>query len=1105
MEKIFYNLMTLNAKKILNSLTKKNVVAQSDKNYKIDYAYDISEFNFAGREIISHIDRYGDNALFFQLRKCLPENVTIKPEDILRRSIIFVDFADIFSKTQNLEFNVDDFKQFNISHDKILTEDALMYQLMWLFRDGIKLSFDGNIYKTFLPFDKSNSMARHSQITFIDSDLKEILEKRLLLDLNFIGCELILIKYYAYRGLYLSTAYRIDGVSLNQDTVIVLEDEREFFYQSVFSANKNSDNFWEFDIAQNKELKLKSFDGEGFICPEYAKFVSDKLKSEHNFKKDSHSFQIRMPFTKGVLHEVDFQKFFIEQLKGVKKTSAGLKIKDMFGIERDLEKAKIILTESMFKCGAWLKQFSEISSDPMKYFFDKMNAYAHTLYITTTEARFHNHGQIKLNYQFLSTLDLTPQYFDDIAKQHAEKITAFTKNFDELLNQLETFNNSSELDETEPNSNNETDTEEIKFQSDRDKCLIAVAKNDAFLNDPKIKSIVEETIKNNERDLCIGRLDVAGEVRFLSCDLLKLLFAITEKIEGVQFSEEQKKSFSHQFLYYECFYMPKNKIDLNPFNFYGFLRNPHLSRNEQVILKPYVKKESLYEKYFSHLKGVVMVSAYSTAPMALGGADFDGDLVKVVSDSQIVEAIKRGVYETAENKVLRKLPVIDIPSVTAARIPVQKIIPLKVIIDTFDSKVGLVSDCAFKLSKKEYLFNGEPEEKYKNICAKCTVVVGLEIDAAKTGVHPEKNIAEIKKLAAGKDPFLTAKKIISGFATNKISPIIQEQDGKFFMYRSKDDADSNKIIFSTIENSTALIDALPNKFLSYSYERRSEDYKINFNPENTQYFKFEVEDWRKNLDRNKVDDLKNLVAAYLKIRALNYHINRLKKYSQDTKFIGHDINILKLQYDDLNKKLPCGVTIESGIKQIHAEISAIFKNGISQVNAAIDTLKTEKWHLTLSNERKIKAAKILGITESEFDNLPAAVPEILFNFQNNGYKIFYYVLKEIQARFNEGMTADDYIKISGDDEKNNDNKYYSVLYKIYSDADAEKKVFAVWHTEIIKTCLKFLLEIFDDNLNAALQHFWSIKSKDSKRDFFWNVFPIATIIDNIYFAEGQVD
>ena len=101
--------------------------------------------------------------------------------------------------------------------------------------------------------------------------------------------------------------------------------------------------------------------------------------SKHIKKKKGTS--ITLQFTKGVLHEVDFNKFFAEQI-----TAKGdpvpdrLFIYDVFGIKRDLKKAKIILTKSMFKCAGWLEDlmkniwnvtFFDKFHDPMKFFFDK--------------------------------------------------------------------------------------------------------------------------------------------------------------------------------------------------------------------------------------------------------------------------------------------------------------------------------------------------------------------------------------------------------------------------------------------------------------------------------------------------------------------------------------------------------------------------------------------------------------------------------------------------------------------------------------------------------------------------------------------------------------
>lgn len=131
-----------------------------------------------------------------------------------------------------------------------------------------------------------------------------------------------------------------------------------------------------------------------------------------------------------------------------------------------------------------------------------------------------------------------------------------------------------------------------------------------------------------------------------------------------------------------------------------------MSRNEQCLLKPMVRTDAaiyqkadhpknasyknytyylndIYTKYFGHLTGIVMVSRSSVAPLCLGGADFDGDLVNLIFDQDVAEAVKTGVYERKiiseegriVNELKRKLPVIVIPSTESAKEPVPEHVP----------------------------------------------------------------------------------------------------------------------------------------------------------------------------------------------------------------------------------------------------------------------------------------------------------------------------------------------------------------------------------------------------------------------------------------------
>ena len=69
---------------------------------------------------------------------------------------------------------------------------------------------------------------------------------------------------------------------------------------------------------------------------------------------------------------------------------------------------------------------------------------------------------------------------------------------------------------------------------------------------------------------------------------------------------------------------------------FALLRSPHLSKNELAMMRPFIpNKNDLHRKYFGHLKGIIMVSYYSNVPLVLAGADFDGDLVKIINDEDI--------------------------------------------------------------------------------------------------------------------------------------------------------------------------------------------------------------------------------------------------------------------------------------------------------------------------------------------------------------------------------------------------------------------------------------------------------------------------------------
>lgn len=276
--------------------------------------------------------------------------------------LVIVDFGKIF---QPLDKE-------NSGAWKIENQKALLDDSKDLIENGFDMYFEGGENPVHMvAFDKSGSMSRNSRISFIDEDFYEGLNTRLNLGMDFSKIPVIESKYYAYRGLYLSSSKRVKHPKfvINPDTIIIIKDVRtkkDNPEKPVTSYNydkniplatteikvvKDADfrevlqcNFQKPQIKDFEYVDIP-FDGSGFITPEYASYINKALKI-----KGATSFQIRLPFMKGMLHEVDVHEF----LETYNNKKGEQWYEDAFGIKRDLSKAHIFVTESMFKGMKWI-------------------------------------------------------------------------------------------------------------------------------------------------------------------------------------------------------------------------------------------------------------------------------------------------------------------------------------------------------------------------------------------------------------------------------------------------------------------------------------------------------------------------------------------------------------------------------------------------------------------------------------------------------------------------------------------------------------------------------------------------------------------------------
>ena len=1108
---------------------------QENENNYIDFSTRVRK-TLAG--VIKSVEAHSENALFYQTKKCLQELAGLEEgsafkdiiadwnNDSLKNLLIYIDFSGVFpyEKYAKRKFRWPKDIPF-AQKEKDISECAKITEAF--FMNGFDILFDTSEDPVhFVPFEKSASMARSASMIFIDSRLYKSLERRLRLGFNFSGDAVSASKLYAYTGLYLSDAHRIKespNFMLNEETVIVLSDnvtkDKKVSVEVVsgeeikrtLPGNSQEWSVRKYD-AEEFTTSINYFDGEGLISPEYCAEINKTLNTEYGMFGTAASIQIRMPFTKGMLHNVDFHKFICEKLH--LESCKDIMIKDAYGRSRSLEKAQIILTQSMFKIDKWLRnpKLSSIGEgdDPIGLYFKRFHEYDHAFHVGITDMHLSNAGRTKLNYQFLNTLALTDEELKGIADEHAG-FAKSGKSRDLLYNIIS------------DKINDEIDTSFDDAVEEYETWCVVAARNPAFLKDPKVKGMMKGVRYSLLKDLGRGRLTVNGSVKFLSRDLLALLSFMIGKIDcGKTVTEEQKKKAKNEIrkeqLWTTRFFVadsvPGNPVFTNDNrrlhllskSYYGILRNPHLSRNEQCSLSPFIPhKDGIYSRYFGHLKGILMVPQSSFVPQALGGADFDGDMVKLITDKRVNRAINDACYlpdsEESSKTHVRKLPIVMIPDTNprVVTLPEDRV-DFQTLQDTFSSRVGELSNRAIYLGKRQY-DEKHPNPAYDLSCETGTILVGLEIDAAKSGRHP--NLDEYLPSDRDSDYFIFSKQCIDELPKQhlievKEYPETSNTKGNIICHRlsvvAKYGANKNEElmagVFTEQYSGFYRIDSLPLRFireLSTLITAEEIDDK-----ENSVRFDFEKgADWKKQVSDPEITErLEDLIRSYKRILKTSQSVYYIEERLKRSNYTGCINTILKLQQ--------MGLKDEVQRRNLHEEAFMQLLTIFDSFNAAKPALKrlkdNRKWQFfETEDEKKSYADRYL------FNDKGTVLSEEVWNMLNtfrwNGYFLLYYYIKDIMLYYYETETENRLEQ--GEDLSNTSSKpsrYYEEFREIYKKALENKESKKIWNKRIIERCRYYLKELFPDRIDSAIMYTHKLRKCDPYGTFFWDMFNANEIL-----------
>ena len=962
-----------------------------------------------------------DNALFYQIMCVLHGDAFTRTPDgqlvtDLSDIIFYMDFSGIFDRSGAR-------KKHLIRQEKARA----------LFRpEGVSLDFGSGPHR-YLAFERSGSMSRQARLTFIREDFYDTVRRRIMMDMTIGDCQLS--KLYAYNGLMLSSGIRIDGIGIDRPHRVVVIDnptrtERNVSVITVEDDGTQSSTRKYHRVEKKEDIEITCFDGEGLISKEYARVVDEKLCG----KKVHTSFQIRMPYVKGMLHEVDFKDFL---------TLCGTDtITDLWGMEHSVRDVDVILTKSMFKGYGWLTA-SGMSWEDYWAVFRK---YRHALYITNV-SKEKPEKTTELNYQFLTTVSIQGDEFRPADLPDGWDHSPETDERNWLTKQTELAYYSFCADESFRQNYFLEKFERVSWwerHQGKDQILAAVLKkNPRFINESVYAKRLEDEADKIVEQYAVGRLIVAGDNRYLSGDLLDFLAFLRPTVpprkrrQRMFYSTVMTDHFPES-----SFYAPQAAYAHD--DACTLLRNPHIARNEELQLSFYDAKEErkqMRHYYFGHLTDVVMVDSNMLAAERLGGADYDGDMIKTISDPILNACVRRNynLYRYEKHKSLTNTENIPLLMIPTAQPQIRSAddweARFETVRSTFSSRVGQICNAALDRSIIAYNENSNAEERER--CREETetlaILTGLEIDSAKSGIRPDLDEYLTHKTVKRSD-FLKYKTLVEEMETRRTwyEPTHAARVKAFF----------KKVDWSKVDSN---VERLP--YLAQQLKKITPRIKAK-SARDEELFSFAQQpDWREQLNSDKLAAVDALLrdhdACLSRIRACRIPVKEKKRKSDVERIL-----YARGQEDEYDPD----------------ELYALFGSLPSErVSALQHAIREQAWHLMDEDARE----RFLREWLPEFED----IYDLLTDFRFGGYRILGDIVCDMEDE-NTGREKKQLFRES-------DSKAFTAMMRAFADKSASRS----YRDAVTAKCRELLTAIVRPTL--AVRYVVAL----GRRDLLWDLLP----------------
>lgn len=458
----------------------------------------------------------------------------------------------------------------------------------YICENGVEIN--GKIYHR---LSCSAGQARKSTIVVCPDDIIDEVIHRLDNDRNK-NVPLAASKYNAYFGLS-SSATQV----VSEPKFIVVKDFENtdtFDVHFVTEVTGNTD-----DLVEDKTVTqtFNRTDGMGLISPRQAKKWADELGLDYIPSQ----FGLRQSFIKGMLCTFPIHEFCEEVNGGNYIVDTIYKDENGNYIKADLRDYDIIISESQFKlwnCYDGVDDYLEkCHKNGLKWGIPQ---YA------PKECK----NILKMNYQFLQTLNLNETDIKELCKPFVDWITGVSyDNFEYMLLFLLGVNN------TEENINN-------FLRSSDNYWLKSLVVNPDLKNDRFIRTKIRDLIKNKIKKGCMGDIYVKGNFQTLVSDP----YAYMQHVCGIDPTGLLDKDE-----FYSNYWNERNVEQVDG------MRSPLTFRSEHVVMN--LKKNAETEKWYRYCKTGIIINWFGHTVQNFGGADFDLDILATTSDPIIIKGVYR--------------------------------------------------------------------------------------------------------------------------------------------------------------------------------------------------------------------------------------------------------------------------------------------------------------------------------------------------------------------------------------------------------------------------------------------------------------------------------